>query len=82
MSNMDGCGMIMAGGRVPVSDGMILCPNCRRKKLLRLLRSSRGEHILLHCNRCGLDSIVNIGPGPSATLVEIVPRGGCLSLRA
>lgn len=68
--------MIRPGDRVPIVDDRIRCPNCQKKKLLTVLPSTRGWNIPLYCNRCGAVSVCNIAPGPSATLVEIVPRGG------
>lgn len=76
MSLTEKCGKLMT------VDGWLLCPNCRQKKIQPFLRSSTAHHFVAHCKRCGADSIVNIAEGYSAELVEIIPRGVRLSLRA
>lgn len=69
-------------GKLMTVDGWLICPNCRQKKIQPFLRTSTARRLPVHCKKCGADSIVNIAEGYLAELVEIVPRGVSLSLRA
>lgn len=69
-------------GKLMTVDGWLICPNCRAKKIQPFLKSSTAHRMPVHCKKCGADSIVNIAEGFSAELVEILPRGVRLSLRA
>lgn len=69
-------------GKLVTVDGWLLCPNCRTKRLQPILKTTTARRWPVHCKKCGADAIVNIGPGYSAELVEILPRGVSLSQRA
>lgn len=68
--------------KLMTADGWLMCPNCKAKKIQPFLKTSTARNFLAHCRKCGADSIVNIAEGFSAELVEILPRGVSLSLRA
>lgn len=69
-------------GKLMTVDGWLICPNCKAKKIQPFLKTSTAQRMPVHCKKCGADSIVNIAEGFSAELVEILPRGVSLSLRA
>ena len=69
-------------GKLMTVDGWLICPNCRAKKIQPFLKTSTAHNFLAHCRKCGADSIGNIAEGYAAELVEILPRGVSLSLRA
>lgn len=41
-----------------------MCPACGRGKVLKLLPSTQGENIIVHCKVCKKESIVNIPSVP------------------
>lgn len=69
-------------GKLMTVDGWLICPNCRAKRIQPFLKTSTAHRFPVHCKKCGADSIVNIAEGYAAELVEILPRGVSLSLRA
>lgn len=52
---------------MPVKDGFVLCPMCRRagyeKKLLHLRSDTSGQHVELFCRSCKSRYIVDIDKG-------------------
>ena len=53
-------------GRLTVKDGWIVCPICRRGKLLRIEQDTTAENLDLWCRKCGGTVKVNIDRGLSA----------------
>ena len=49
-------------GKMSTKDGYLLCPICRRQKVLRLLPDTYGQKIPVWCKTCKQESIVNIDP--------------------
>lgn len=45
------------------SAAWVMCPACRRGKLLRLTAETRAEGLVLFCRYCKHESVVEIGPG-------------------
>lgn len=46
----------------------LMCPACGKQKLARVMPSTEVKDLVLHCKRCGQESIVNISfePEPRA----------------
>ena len=42
----------------------LICPECRRMKLARLLPGTQVKNLAMHCRKCGREVIVNILPEP------------------
>lgn len=55
-----------AGHRLRVRQGYIICPNCNRKRLLRLLPRTRGSAVALYCKVCHQQVVVDITEGRHA----------------
>ncbi len=43
-----------------VKDGWLLCPVCGKGKVLKLRRDTTAENLVVHCKKCGRESVVNI----------------------
>lgn len=41
----------------------VVCPVCRRGKLLKLTESTRAQRLVLFCRQCKHETVVEIGPG-------------------
>ena len=49
------------GGKIlPVKDGWLLCPACKRSKVLRIYPETSGKAIQVFCKKCGRESLVDI----------------------
>ena len=46
-----------------VGAAWIMCPVCRRGKLLKLSRETRARALILFCRNCKQEVVVEIGPG-------------------
>ena len=46
--------------KLVVKDGWLICPACRRSKVLKVLSNTRAENLVVHCKKCGRESVVNI----------------------
>ena len=44
----------------PSNDGWLICPVCKRHKLLRILPSTVVKDLPVYCKHCRNESIVNI----------------------
>lgn len=44
---------------IPITNGWMRCPRCR-KKIARVLPSSSGRDIVLHCRHCRIDWVADI----------------------
>ena len=51
--------------KTTMSGAWVVCPVCRRGKLLRLTEATRAQGLVLFCRQCKHESVV-----------EIKPRGG------
>ncbi len=54
MQNTKSCGKIVT------KDGFILCPICKRQKVLRVLPDTSGKRIPIYCRNCKQESIIDI----------------------
>lgn len=41
----------------------VVCPVCRRGKLLKLTEATRAQGLVLFCRQCKHETVVEIGPG-------------------
>ena len=41
----------------------VVCPVCRRGKMLKLTEATRAQGLVLFCRQCKHESMVEIGPG-------------------
>lgn len=46
--------------KIRTNNGWLLCPACGKHKVLKLLPETRAENLIVHCKRCGVESVVNI----------------------
>ena len=47
-------------GKLAVKDGWLLCPNCRKGKVLKVREDTEVKNLEVHCKLCGRKTIVNI----------------------
>ncbi|MEY8388290.1 cysteine-rich KTR domain-containing protein [Oscillospiraceae bacterium 38-13] len=47
-------------GKLRIKDSWVLCPVCRRKKVLRLLPGTRARNLAVYCRSCKTESVVDI----------------------
>ena len=58
----------MRCGKIIVRDGWVICPVCRKGKLLKLLPDTAVRNLPVKCKRCGQETVVNIdAPEPEST---------------
>ena len=51
-----------------MKDGWVICPVCRKGKLLKLLPDIAVRNLPVKCKRCGQETVVNIdAPEPEST---------------
>lgn len=53
-----------ARDRITANIRWLSCPACRRGKVLKLLPETKAENLIVHCKRCGQESVVNIPEVP------------------
>ena len=54
-------------GKLIVRDGWVICPVCRKGKLLKLRPDTTTRNLPCKCKRCGQESLVNIdAPEPAS----------------
>ena len=51
-------------GKIEANERWLICPECGRMKLARILPGCRAEKLALYCKRCGREVVVNILPEP------------------
>lgn len=50
-----------------MKDGWVICPVCRKGKLLKLLPDTAVRNLPVKCKRCGQETVVNIdAPEPES----------------
>lgn len=49
--------------RVTQGGAWVLCPVCRRGKVLKLTEETRAQGLVLYCRSCKHESVVEIVPG-------------------
>ena len=49
--------------RVTTGAAWVMCPVCRRGKLLKLAKETRARDLILFCRNCKQEVVVEIGPG-------------------
>ena len=47
-------------GKILVKDGWLMCPRCKRGKVLRVTEETVARNLPVFCRRCCQESIVNI----------------------
>lgn len=52
--------------RVTEGGAWVLCPVCRRGKVLKLTVETRAQGLVLYCRNCKHESVVEIAPGGRA----------------
>ena len=52
--------------RVTQGGAWVLCPVCRRGKVLKLTEETRSQGLVLYCRSCKHESVVEIMPGDRA----------------
>lgn len=59
---MEGKGLQEKGncGKLTVKDGWLLCPVCRKGKVLKVREDTEVKNLEVRCKLCGQKSIVNI----------------------
>lgn len=54
-------------GKLSIKDGWVICPVCRKGKLLKLLPDTAVRNLPVKCKRCGQETVVNIdAPEPES----------------
>lgn len=53
----------------------VMCPACRRGKLLRLTEATRAQGLVLFCRQCKHETVVEIEPG-EGVMPRVVPWPG------
>lgn len=57
----------MCCGKLVIRDGWVICPVCRKGKLLKLRPDTTAQNLPCKCKRCGQESLVNIdAPEPAS----------------
>ena len=57
----------MRCGKLVIKDGWVICPVCRKGKLLKLRPDTTAQNLPCKCKRCGQESLVNIdAPEPAS----------------
>ena len=46
--------------KLVVQDGWLFCPACGKSKVLKLRIDTRAENLIVHCKKCGRESVVDI----------------------
>lgn len=64
-TNVEASGLFKAvikceAGKLRSKDSWVLCPVCRRKKVLRLLPGTRARNLAVYCRSCKTESVVDI----------------------
>lgn len=47
-------------GKLTVKDGWLICPMCRKGKVLKVREDTEVKNLEVHCKLCGRTAIVNI----------------------
>ena len=47
-------------GKLGLKDGWLICPACQRGKVLKVRSDTRAENLVVHCKKCGRESVVDI----------------------
>ena len=57
----------MRCGKLVIRDRWVICPVCRKGKLLKLRPDTTAQNLPCKCKRCGQESLVNIdAPEPAS----------------
>ena len=57
----------MRCGKLVIRDGWVICPVCRKGKLLKLRPDTTAQNLPCKCKRCVQESLVNIdAPEPAS----------------
>lgn len=49
--------------KLVVKDGWLICPVCRRRKILRVREDTYARRLTVYCRACHAETIVNIEQG-------------------
>lgn len=50
-------------GKLVVKDGWLICPACRRRKILRVRQDTTALNLTVYCRACHAETIVDIETG-------------------
>lgn len=50
-------------GKLIVKDGYLVCPACRRRKILQIRPDTSAKNLIVYCRDCRRESVVNIEQG-------------------
>ena len=64
--------------KTTMSGAWVVCPVCRRGKLLRLTEATRAQGLVLFCRYCKHESVVEIKPG-GGKMPRVTPWPGTQS---
>ena len=54
----------ICGKLLPVQDGFLICPTCRRnRRLMQIRPDTRAHHVIAYCRDCKTEHIVDIFEG-------------------
>lgn len=58
-------------GKLTVRDGWVICPVCRKGKLLKIRPDTIARNLPMKCKRCGQETVVNIeAPEPASEVTS------------
>ena len=50
-------------GKLIVKDGWLMCPSCRRRKVLQVRPETSAKNLIVYCRDCRTETMVDIEKG-------------------
>ncbi|OUO36423.1 hypothetical protein B5F88_13980 [Flavonifractor sp. An306] len=50
-------------GKLVVKDGWLMCPSCRRRKVLQVRPETTAKNLIVYCRDCRTETMVDIEQG-------------------
>lgn len=50
-------------GKLNTKDGWLLCPSCRRRKVLQVRPDTTAKNLIVYCRDCRTETMVDIDQG-------------------
>ena len=50
-------------GKLTVKDGWLMCPSCRRRKVLQVRPETSAKNLIVYCRHCRTETMVDIEQG-------------------
>lgn len=50
-------------GKLVIKDGWLMCPSCRRRKVLQLRPDTTAKNLIVFCRDCRTETVVDIEKG-------------------